>query len=358
MNEFMLVASPDGVVISGNRAMARALECRMSELPGRKVSSIISGNWDELKALADDDNSSMERSLIIPSNVDLPVQATASSMHIYDQITGQRAQATSRDIIILLKDITEQVRDQATIDHHIAELERSNADLEQFAYVASHDLKAPLRAIDILAGWIEEDSLEQLSESSREHLQLLRSRTKRLEALLEGLLQYAQSGREKASVDWVESRDLVADVVEILGAPAAFQVSIANDLPSFSTTKAPLQQVFHNLIGNAIKHHDKADGKIEITVRDQGSHFEFTVTDDGPGIDAAFHEKIFKMFQTLKRRDEVEGSGIGLAVVQKLVRAYGGEIVVLARPDVRDTAFQFTWEKLQPELIMENTHAA
>ena len=139
----------------------------------------------------------------------------------------------------------------------------------------------------------------------------------------------------------------MGDVVEILAPPASLRIAISGDLPSLTTNQAPLQQVFHNLIGNAIKHHDRQDGVIEITGQDLGSYFEFTVADDGPGIPEEYHRKIFQMFQTLKRRDEVEGSGIGLAVVQKLVTTYRGKITVVSQAGERGTAFRFTWEKDQ-----------
>lgn len=356
MNEFMLTVSPDGKVEAGNRAMARVLGCRMRELSGREISSIVSGDWNELVELAGDERLSVELRLTVPNRADIPVQVSASRMQMTDKITGRRNDESSGNLIVMLKDITDEVSAKATIESHIAELERSNADLEQFAYVASHDLKAPLRAIDNLAGWIEEDVAELMSDDSREHLRLLRSRINRLEALLEGLLQYAQTGRDKAEVTSVDSRSLIAGVVEMLGPPASLRINIADDLPNLTTTEAPLQQVFHNLIGNAIKHHDRDDGVIRVAGRDLGAHFEFSVSDDGPGIPAEYHEKVFQMFQTLKRRDEVEGSGIGLAVVQKLVRAYGGTIAVISRADERGAAFRFTWKK--HEELMEEKNAA
>lgn len=340
MSEYMVVVSPDGLVLSGNRAMARALGSRVRDLLGRDISSLLSGDWKELIALVGDDLQSAERQLIVPGRAGIPVEVSATNLELND--------GSTENIILVLKDITEQVHAKATLDRHLAELERSNADLEQFAYVASHDLKAPLRAIDNLAGWIEEDVAEHMSEDSREHMSLLRSRVNRLEALLEGLLQYARTGRDSTTAIAVDSRALVGEIVEILGPPESLTIDISDDLPELMTTQAPLQQVFHNLIGNAIKHHDRDDGAIRITGRDLGSHFEFTVSDDGPGIPDQYHQKIFQMFQTLKRRDEVEGSGIGLAVVQKLVRAYGGTIAVVSNADERGTAFRFTWKKHEP----------
>tara|TARA_R110000868_G_scaffold29080_1_gene108307 strand:- start:913 stop:3069 length:2157 start_codon:yes stop_codon:yes gene_type:complete len=240
-------------------------------------------------------------------------------------------------------DITDITIAHQNLLHYSHDLERSNADLEQFAYVASHDLKAPLRAIDNLAGWIEEDAAEHMSEDSREHMTMLRGRVVRLEALLEGLLRYARAGRDTSDISWVETGPLVSEVVEMLGDPDTVHVAIPENMPRMRTSATALQQVFRNLIGNAVKHHDGDEARIRIDCRDLGATVEFSVIDDGPGIPERYHDRIFQMFQTLKRRDELEGSGLGLAMVRKLVQTHGGEIEVVSREGERGSVFRFTW---------------
>ena len=235
-------------------------------------------------------------------------------------------------------------------------LERANADLEQFAYVASHDLKAPLRAIGKLVEWIEEDLATHMSDVSCEHMRVLRGRIGRLEALLDGLLLFARTGRDETAVEWVDTQSLVREVVELLSPPDSIRIIVTDDLPSLTTARAPLQQVFQNLIGNALKHHDRDNGVIEVAGRDRGSYIEFSVADDGPGISENYHARIFQIFQTLKRRDEVEGSGIGLAVVDKLVRSFGGNIALKSKTGERGSTFLFTWEKSAP--LAEHMDAA
>jgi signal transduction histidine kinase len=257
--------------------------------------------------------------------------------------------------LMVLSDVSDINIAHQDLVKHSRELERSNADLEQFAYVASHDLKAPLRAIDNLAGWIEEDVSEHMSEDSREHMTLLRSRITRLEALLEGLLRYARAGRDLAETSWVDTGALVSEAVELLGEPEFVNIEIPGNMPQIQTSAAALQQVFRNLIGNAVKHRDRDDVHVKITWKDLGSVVEFSVIDDGPGIPEQFHDRIFQMFQTLRRRDEVEGSGLGLAMVQKLVRTHGGEIDVISRDGERGSVFRFTWanHKMQAESEMQ-----
>jgi signal transduction histidine kinase len=135
------------------------------------------------------------------------------------------------------------------------------------------------------------------------------------------------------------------DIVMLLAPPPGFTVTLPEALPTFSTAAEPLRQVFLNLIGNAIKHHDRPHGRLTITVQEQGEWYEFLVTDDGPGIPPAFHTKIFQMFQTLKPRDEVEGSGIGLAIVKKVVEGQGGTVRVESDGICRGTTMRFTWRK-------------
>ncbi|GAB5536915.1 MAG: hypothetical protein Rubg2KO_31640 [Rubricoccaceae bacterium] len=223
-----------------------------------------------------------------------------------------------------------------------AELERSNAELDQFAYVASHDLRAPLRAIDNLAAWIEEDVGEALPEASARHLELLRGRAERMEGLLDGLLAYSRAGRVEGTPEPIDVRQLVEDVVELVSLPGGLAVEALGDFPKLVSPRAPLELVVRNLVGNAIKHHDRPDtGRVAVSAHAEGPWAVFTVTDDGPGIAPEYHERVFGLFQTLRPRDEVEGSGMGLSIVRKTVESRGGTVSL--RSEGRGTALSFTW---------------
>jgi signal transduction histidine kinase/PAS domain-containing protein len=231
------------------------------------------------------------------------------------------------------------------VQERTAELARSNAELNDFAYVASHDLKAPLRAIGNLSQWIEEDLKDLPEGETRQNMGLLRGRVQRLEALLDDLLQYARAGRVGANVASVDTAALVSDIVALLNPPGGFTVAVTGELPKFDTAKGPLAQVLRNLIGNAIKHHDRPAGRIEVSAIDRGDRYEFAVADDGPGIPPELHDKAFQMFQTLQPRDQVEGSGMGLALVKKLVQWQGGTIRMESNGDRRGTTLRFDWKK-------------
>ncbi|MCX6046757.1 MAG: PAS domain S-box protein [Chloroflexi bacterium] len=232
----------------------------------------------------------------------------------------------------------------AELQQRTQELVHRNQELDQFAYVASHYLKAPLRAIEHLAHWISQDAGDSLPAKSQEHLAKLHGRVNRMEKLLDDLLAYSRIGRMEETPEVVDTGALIADILKLLAPPERFTITAPAEMPELTTARVPLELVLRNLINNAIKHHDQPDGRIQIAVRDLGASIEFSITDDGPGIPEQFYERIFQMFQTLKPRDQVEGSGVGLAIVKKTVESRGGTIWVEAAPD-RGATFRFTWPK-------------
>ena len=227
---------------------------------------------------------------------------------------------------------------------HAVDLARSNKELDEFAYVASHDLKAPLRGIDQLATWVMEDIEEGNLEEVSDHLTMMRSRIKRLESLLKDLLEYSQVNHRVDSISEIDTHVVVNELFVLVSPLNSFSLVIDGDLPVLSTFKAPFEQVIRNLLNNAIKHHHKETGIIVVNCVDQGDFYRFMVKDDGPGVPLQYQEEIFKMFKTLKPRDEREGSGMGLALIKKIVEYSGGQV------DIESTegagcAFYFTWPK-------------
>jgi PAS domain S-box-containing protein len=228
------------------------------------------------------------------------------------------------------------------------ELARSNADLEEFAYAASHDLKAPLRAISHLVQWIADDIGEIANPETLENLTLLQGRVARMQRLLEGLLNYSRVGHTNSPIEEVDISEVVHDVAAMLAPPPGFIVTCEGTMPVIRTHRMPIQVVLENLISNGLKHHDRVEGRIAVSARLVDGAAEFRISDDGLGIPPEFHERIFLMFQTLASHDDTESSGIGLAIVKKQVQSHGGKIWVESIPPARGTTFVFTWKEPTP----------
>ena len=229
------------------------------------------------------------------------------------------------------------------------ELKRLNADLQQFAYVVSHDLKAPLRAIMHLADWINDDLLGTAPAETMEHVGLMRRRAERLQMLLDSLLNYTLADHGKAPPEIVDLETMVAGIVDLLAPPDPVAVRFEGEAVVVRTPRAPLEHVLQNLISNAIKHHDRAQADIVVSARNQGGVVVFCVADDGPGIAPKFHDRIFTIFQTIAARDDKETSGVGLSIVKKIVERAGGRVWVESEPPRRGSRFCFTWPTDVPE---------
>ncbi len=243
--------------------------------------------------------------------------------------------------VLISKDITEQKKLEE-------QLIKNNKELEQFAYITSHDLKAPLRAIERLASWIEEDNAEKLDKNSKENLALLRQRVNRMANLIAGILQYSRVGRVDLNISSIDTKLLLNEVIDSLDPSKKFTIIVADNLPTLQTDQIILSQVFSNLISNSIKHHHQNKGEIEISVTDEDNFYAFYVKDNGPGIEPEYHEKIFQIFQTLRSRDEFESTGIGLSIVKKIVESQGGKITLNSEKG-KGTTFCFTWPKHTPK---------
>ena len=266
--------------------------------------------------------------------------AYALIMRVKERHAYQLSEANQQKIISIQK--------QAIIKHEKLEktLTRSNEELDKFAYIASHDLKSPLRGIAQVVSWVEDDLKDTISDETSGHLKLIKNRIERLERLLNDLLDYSRVGRLHGDFKNIAPEEFILEIFQLSNPPAEFKCVINTDIQTIETLHVPLALIIRNLVSNAIKHHDRKDGMLNITVKDQSEFIEFIIKDDGPGIDPKYHEKVFEVFQTLNARDKVEGSGIGLSIIRKLVNNYQATLN-LDSDGLNGSTFILHWPKVQ-----------
>lgn len=247
-----------------------------------------------------------------------------------------------KGIQAVAREITDLKNTQLKLQEHAIDLERINKELDQFAYVVSHDLKAPLRGISNLAGWIKEEMEPHLTSETQRNFDLLKSRVYRMEQFINGLLQYSRAGRKTITNKMVNSIQLIDSILELSQIPE--QVKIEKDVEdiNFKTDIISLEQVLNNLISNAIKYNNNDNPTLFIGCKKQRNSLLFSVRDNGIGIDEQYHAKIFQIFQTLESRDNYESTGIGLAIVKKIIDEKNGTIQVKSVLG-KGSTFEFTW---------------
>jgi len=221
------------------------------------------------------------------------------------------------------------------------ELAHQNQELSDYAHMVSHDLKSPLRSIDTLTAWLKEDYKDAFDANGEKTLSLIRTNVEKMDTLINGILEYSTIGKNQIDVYDVNLNNLINNIMSILQVPENISI-IKTDLPIIRGDKYRLQQLFQNLIGNAIAYNDKAQGKIEIGFTDKNDFWEFYVKDNGKGIEDVYFEKIFKTFEKLENNGE--STGIGLSIVKKIVNLYGGTIWLTSKPN-EGTTFYFTLKK-------------
>lgn len=230
------------------------------------------------------------------------------------------------------------------LSENITELKRKNEELDQFAHIVSHDLKGPLRGIDNVVTWIEEDHQDDLSPKLNDYLQLIKGRIVRAENLIEGLLSYARIDKETIPQEQVDTNELVYSIRDNVSVNVPVSFHVQENMPVLFTERLPLYQVFANLISNAIKYNDKERAEVSIGYTEYPDHYVFFVRDNGPGIAQQYHGRIFRIFQTLKDRDTFESTGVGLSIIKKILDSRDEIITIESEPEVGST-FSFTWKK-------------
>ncbi|MBN2461129.1 MAG: PAS domain S-box protein, partial [Candidatus Cloacimonetes bacterium] len=327
----------DGIIKEISPSVNTIANYSRQELLGKPMNDIYADIQQRdifLKALKKDEKvHDYEIYLKGKDNVTIPCSVTAKL--ILDD-SGLPAK-----IIGSLRNITERKKIEEEQLRTLKELTAANKELRDFAYVTSHDLKSPLRAINTLANWISLDYSDKFDDNGREQMNLLLGRVDRMHQLIEGIFQYSSLGSYQGKIEDVDLDELVSKVIEKLNIPHEMSVKIDHQLPVIYYERERIEQVFQHLIKNAVQFMNKPNGNINIGYQEKDMFFEFYVSDNGPGIEKRHFERIFDMFKTLQSRDDMESSGIGLTIVKKIVEMNNGKVWVESRYG-KGSTFYFT----------------
>ena len=255
-------------------------------------------------------------------------------------------------VIAVGRDITERKQAELKQAALLRKVENINKELKDFASIVSHDLKAPLRGIKTLANWIMADCGDKFSKDSKEQMDILLARVERMYKLIDGVLQYSRIGRAEGKQVYVKLEDFVPEIIDMVVPPENIAVTIENKLPTIECEEIHIMQLFQNLLSNAIKYMDKPQGRIKIDCVEKEGFWEFSVADNGPGIEKHNFERIFKIFQALPTSPDFEGTGVGLTVTKKIVEQHDGKIWVESKVGEGSTFF-FTFPKQKMEVKNE-----
>ncbi len=278
------------------------------------------------------------------------VKKRTSELTIANQDLEEAKGGLEKSNETLSKEIAERKKAEQHQDRLLKQLEKINQELKDFAHIVSHDLKAPLRGIKILAELISKDYADKLDSDGKEKISLLNNRVDRMHNLIEGVLQYSRVGRVEEEKAIVNLSELITEIIDTLSPPKNISIAVENELPTIECGRTRIMQVFQNLLSNAIKYMDKPQGQIKVGCVEEDEFWKFSVADNGPGIEEEYFEKIFQIFQTISTHNEFESTGIGLTLVKKIVEMYGGKIWIQSKVGEGSTFF-FTLPKQKIEVV-------
>ncbi len=374
MADALLLLTPEGRVATANNGAASLLRYGAGELRDQPAERFFADPAKFRQALArvGDEVAFTAIELECRSRDGRVIPVSVSSRAMRD-----RAGETVGSVWVL-RDITARREAEERQAQLLAEVEEANEELNSFAHVVSHDLKAPLRAIDSLVKWLVTDYGGRFDDAGKELVGLLLGRVKRMHDLIDGILRYSRAGRIREELVEVDLAEVVPVVIDSLAPPAHVRVTVETPLPRVFTERTRIAEVFQNLLSNAIKYMDKPQGLVRIgcteekgkgemaneakgemanegkgemangakgeTANEAGGFWKFYVSDNGPGIEEKDQRRVFQIFQTLRPRDETDSTGVGLAVVKRIVEMYGGRVWVESRVG-EGSSFYFTLPK-------------
>jgi len=341
MHGSLIVTSPERYIQTVNSSTCDMLGYSEKELSGMPLESIFTLESASLKKSFDE---LLNKGFVRYVETDYRAKDGSHVPVLFSASVMKDEECKEQGIVLVAVDITDRKESELKQSRLLQELDSVNKELKDFAYIVSHDLKAPLRGISSLAAWIQDDYKDRLDDEGRAQLDLLMNRVQRMQNLIDGILHYSRVGRVKEGKEKVDLNEMVSELMDSLSPPSHIKFVVDDNLPVLMYEPTRISQVFQNLMSNSVKYMDKEQGLIRVGCRQEEDQWRFSISDNGPGIDPKYFEKIFQIFQTLNARDKVESTGIGLAVVKKVVEMNGGRIWVESELGKGSTFF-FTVKK-------------
>jgi light-regulated signal transduction histidine kinase (bacteriophytochrome) len=259
------------------------------------------------------------------------------------------AYPSENGLSVYFKDVTERKLSEIKLNELHQNLQKtasdlaiSNAELEQFAYIASHDLQEPLRMVTSFLSQLEKKYSDIIDEKGKQYIYFAVDGAKRMRQIILDLLEFSRVGRFDGKMETVDTNKVMEEVVSLFRNQIDETGSVIHfkDMPAVRTFESPFRQVIQNLVSNALKY-QKPDQKavINISAEKKETHWQFAVSDNGIGIEPEYYDRVFAIFQRLHNKDEYSGTGIGLAIVKKIIEVMGGEIWIKSKPGEGSTFF-------------------
>jgi len=332
----VVICDKDGRIEWVNESFEKVTGYNIFELIGKKPGKILQGNDTNPETVA---YLSAQIKAGQPFSCEM-VNYNKSGKKFWLQITGQALYNQWGEIsryFAIQEDITERKKLERQREELMQSLEKSNKELEDYAQIVSHDLKSPLRSINSLMAWIKEENEGTMTEQTSMYFSMIENKLEKMDSLIQGVLTYSRIDRADVNKEQVNLDEIVGNIINIIDIPAHTTVTIDTQLPVILADRYRMQQLFQNLIGNAVAYIDKPEGKVNIGYTENKASYTFYVKDNGPGIAPENHEKIFKIFQSLVKNER--STGLGLSIVKKIVENYKGTVWLESQPKEGTTFF-------------------
>ena len=332
----VIISDKDGKIEWANTSFLDMSGFSMEEIRGKKPGHLLQGPETNPDSIA-----YMKDCILkgLPFNCEV-INYSKNGQKYWVSIQGQALYNKKNEIIkyfAIEENITKKKELEQQREFLLDSLAKSNKELEDYAAIVSHDLKSPLRSIHSLISWIKEDNDKEFSAQTMEYLGMIENKVEKMDYLIEGILTYAKIDKADVALENINTQEIVQNIINIIHIPSHISVQIKSTLPVIKADRFRIQQLFQNIISNAVNYVDKPTGIVEVDCKEFSKHYLFSVRDNGPGIAKENQEKIFKIFQSLETTDK--STGLGLSIVKKIIDLYQGEIWIESQMGEGSTFF-------------------